>query len=156
MQKPEIQYVGQFYVHGSAAKKVAVKPQKEEKEYSIPLHRFEKIRKVYVDPVAIAGIVLAMVFLVCMVAGTLQMQNAWQELNTAKQYLHHVENIHTERLATYHSGYNLKEVREAALQMGMIPVSEAVHMTVTVTMPEPEVEPTLWEEIVWFAKGLFA
>ena len=35
---------------------------------------YEKIRKVYVDPVAIAGIVLAMVFLVCMVAGTLQMQ----------------------------------------------------------------------------------
>jgi len=29
-------------------------------------------------------------------------------------------------------------------------------MSLTVTMPEPEAEPTLWDDIVWFAKGLFA
>ena len=155
-EKPEIQYIGQFYVYGSEAKKVAPKPVKESKEYAIPLHRFEKIRKIYVDPLAIISLLSAMVLLTAMVVGVLQLQTAWKELDTANRYLQQVENIHTERLVNYHSGYNLKDIREAALNMGLVPISEVTTMSLTVTMPEPEAEPTLWDDIVWFAKGLFA
>lgn len=155
-EKTRIEYIGQYYIHGSEAPKVAPKPQKESKEYSIPLHRFEKVQKIYVDPLAIAGLVLSMVLLASMVFGVMQLQNAWTELENAQQYLRHVENVHTERLLTYHSSYDLRQVRDTALAMGMIPAAQATTMDLTVTMPQPEEEPTMWEDILWFARGLFA
>ena len=62
-RKPEIQYVGQFYVYGSEAVKAAprFRPQ-----FSLPKPRLEleKIEKIYVDPVALIGLVVAAVMLI--------------------------------------------------------------------------------------------
>lgn len=158
--KPEIQYIGQFYVHGSEAKAVEVKQDQEKKkqksEYELPLHRFEKVQKISVDPLAICSIVLAAVLMVCMVAGTLQIQSAWEELDAANRYVYNLEAIHRQRVLEYRTSYDLEEVRAAAENMGLIPVAEAKTMELTVTIPEPEVKPTLWEDIVWFMEGLFA
>ena len=38
--------------------------------------------------------------------------------------------------------------------MGMIPVEEARVMTVPVTMPQPKAEPTAWDNLKWFLRGL--
>jgi len=40
--------------------------------------------------------------------------------------------------------------------MGMVPKSELETMTVSVTVPEPEVELTRMEEVKRFLEGLFA
>ena len=52
-RKPEIQYVGQFYVQGSAAPQIGEKQKK--KKATLPRLRREKLQKVYVDPVALCG-----------------------------------------------------------------------------------------------------
>ena len=156
--KPEIQYIGQFYLHGSEAKAVAVKqePEKKQSEYKLPLHRFEKVQKIHVDPLAICSILRAAVLLVGMVAGTLQIQSAWQDLEAANRYVYNLETIHRQKLSEYRASFDPEEVRATAVTMGMIPVAEAKTMGITVTIPEPAAEPTLWEDIAWFLEGLFA
>ena len=52
--------------------------------------------------------------------------------------------------------YNLDDIREKALALGMIPVEEAQVITISPVIPQPEPEPSWWENISWFMKGLFA
>ena len=155
-QKPEIQYIGQFYIHGSEAKKLAQKKEQKKARTQLPQHRFERARKVYVDPLAIASLCLAAVLLVTMVLGTLSLQTAWQELDIARQHVYELQSKNVALTAQYRSGYDLEEVRSAALALGMIPVEEAQVMKIQVTVPVQQPEPTFLENIVWFLEGLFA
>ena len=155
-QKPEIQYVGQFYVHGSEAKKLAQKTEQKKAKTELPKHRFERVRKIHVDVLAVSSLIVAVVLMITMVAGTLAMQTAWQELDTARQYVYELENRNAVLTAQYRSGYDLEEVRSAAVALGMIPVEEAQVMKLQVTVPRIQPEPTLMEEIRWFLEGLFA
>ena len=155
-QKPEIQYVGQFYVHGSEAKKLARKTEQKKAKTELPLHRFERIRKVHVDVLAISSILIAAVLMVTMVMGTLSLQSSWQELRIAQEYVYELESANATLAAQYRSGYDLDEVRSAAIALGMIPAEEAQVVSLRVTVPEVQPEPTLLEDIVWFLEGLFA
>ena len=154
--KPEIQYIGQFYIHGSEAKAPKIQQEPKKSHYELPLHRFEKVQKVHVDPLAICSLALAIVMLVCLVSATLQMQSAWQTLDTANQYVYELEAVNRQRMQQYRSSYTLDEIRAAAATMGLIPVAEAKTLAISVTVPEPEQEPTMWDDIVWFMEGLFA
>ena len=155
-QKPEIQYVGQFYVHGSEAKKLAKQTEKKQAKTQLPLHRFERVRKVHVDPLAIGSIVLAAVLLVTIVMGTLQLQTAWQELETARQYVYELQDTNRTLTCEYRSGFNTEEIRSAALALGMVPAEEAQVMKIDVTVPETQPERTWQDDLVWFLEGLFA
>ena len=155
-QKPEIQYIGQFYVHGSEAKKLAQKNEQKKAKTELPQHRFERVRKVYVDPLAIGSILIAAVLLVTMVTGALSLQTAWQDLGIAQQYVYELEIRNSVLSAQYRAGYDLEEVRSAALALGMIPVEEAQTMQLRVTVPAQEPETSRVDELVWFMEGLFA
>ena len=71
IQKPKIQYVGQFYVHGSEAQVLERKNERRRAKTKLPMARIERIEMIYVDPVALAGILVAFVMLFTMVAGVL-------------------------------------------------------------------------------------
>lgn len=155
-QKPEIQYIGQFYVHGSEAKELARKNEQKKAKTELPLHRFERVRKVHVDVLAISSILMAAVLMITMVAGVQSLQTAWQELHVAQEYVYELEGRNATLAAAYRSGYNLEEIRSAATALGMIPAAEAQVMSLKVTVPEIQPEPTLLDDIVWFLEGLFA
>ena len=155
-QKPEIQYVGQFYIHGSEAKKLAQKKEQKKAKTQLPQHRFERVRKVYVDPLAIASLCIATVMLVTMVMGALSIQTAWEDLRIAQQRVYELQNDNVILTSQYRAGYDLDEVRSAALALGMIPVEEAQVMNLHVTVPVQQPEPTFLEDLVWFLEGLFA
>ena len=44
-QKPKIQYVGQFYVHGSEARQLQLQEQKRQAKTKLPLARIQKIER---------------------------------------------------------------------------------------------------------------
>ena len=163
-QKPEIQYVGQFYVHGSEAKKLAQEEQlkkkqerrQEKAEYTLPMVRTYAIRKLYVDPLAICGLVLAVVMLVGMVAGTVGMQTAWQEMKQVSEVVAELEQEHARLLETYRSGYDLEEIRARALEMGMVSAEELPVISISVSIPQPDPGPSQWDNFLWFLQGLFA
>lgn len=155
-RKPEIQYVGQFYIHGSEAQVLAPKEEKKKAKTKLPLAYLERIEKVYVDPVALAGIAVAMFMLVVMVLGLLQLNQAWQDYDRMSNMLETLQTENVELEQQYRSGYDLTVVKAQALAIGMIPVSEAETLTVTVSVPEGAPVTTWWDDVVWFWNGLFA
>ena len=72
-EKPKIQYIGQFYVPGSEAQVLAPKKKKKKAKTKLPIAKQEQVKAIYIDPVALIGITVAVVMLAVMVVGALQL-----------------------------------------------------------------------------------
>ena len=155
-QKPKIQYVGQFYVHGSEARQVQLQEQKRQAKTKLPLAKIKAIEKIYVDPVALAGIAVAVLMLVTMVLGAIQLKRDWDQYEQAAAYVSELKKENARMNHLYRSSYDLEDIKTKAVSMGLVPKSELQTMAVTITIPEPEAEPTRMEEIKFFLEGLFA
>ena len=155
-QKPKIQYVGQFYIHGSEARQLQLQEEKRQAKTKLPLARIQRIEKVYVDPVALAGIAVAVVMLVTMVLGALRIQRDWEQYEQVSAYVSELKKENARKNHAYRLSYDLKDIESKALAMGLVPKSELQTATVVVTVPEPEPEMTRLDEIRFFLEGLFA
>jgi hypothetical protein len=121
-RKAAIQYIS-FYSEGSAARQVELKPAY--KQVKLPEPRRAKRKIVYVDPVAIAGIVVAVVMLVVMLAGVIQFSAAHNRQVELENYVLSLQQKNESLEETYHSGYDPEEIRSIAIARGMIPVEQA-------------------------------
>ena len=155
-QKPKIQYVGQFYIHGSEARQLELQEKKKRAKSKLPLERLRKVEVVYLDPVAIFGIVTALVMLTVMILGVLQIRDDWEEYRVMSNYVSRLNSENAQLQADYRSQYDLEDIRVKAQALGMVPKSELEVRTMYVTIPQPEPEMTWLEEIQWFLSGLFA
>ena len=155
-QKPKIQYVGQFYIHGSEARQLELQEKKKHAKSKLPLERLRKVEVIYLDPVAIFGIVTALVLLAVMTVGVLQIRDDWTDYQTMSNYVSRLNSENAELKADYRSQYDLEDIRVKAEALGMVPKSQLEVRTVYVTIPQPEPERTWLEEIQWFLSGLFA
>ena len=155
-QKPKIQYVGQFYIHGSEARQLQLQEQKRQAKTKLPLARIQKIEKIYVDPVALAGILVSVVMLVTMVLGAIQLKRDWDQYEQVSSYVSELKRENARKNHAYRLSYDLADIESKALAMGLVPRSELQTMTVNVTVPEKEPELTRMEEIRFFLEGLFA
>ena len=155
-QKPKIQYVGQFYVHGSEARQLQFQEQKRQAKTKLPHARIQKIEKVYVDPVALAGIAVAVVMLVTMVLGAIQLKRDWDQYEQMSSYVSELKKENARKNHAYRLSYDLADIETKALAMGLVPKSELETMTVSVTVPEKLPQMTRMEEIRFFLEGLFA
>ena len=155
-QKPKIQYVGQFYIHGSEARQLELQEKKKRAKSKLPLERLRKVEVVYLDPVAIFGIVTALVMLTVMILGVLQIRDDWEEYRVMSNYVSRLNSENAQLQADYRSQYDLEDIRVKAQALGMVPKSQLEVRTVYVTIPQPEPEMTWLEEIQWFLSGLFA
>ena len=155
-QKPKIQYVGQFYIHGSEARQLELQEKKKQAKGRLPLERLRKAEAIYLDPVAILGIVAALVLLAAMTLGSLQILEDWQEYRTMSSYVTWLNSEHAIKTAEYRTKYDLEDIRMKAQALGMVPREELEISHVYVTVPQPELEMTWWEEVQWFFEGLFA
>ena len=155
-QKPKIQYIGQFYVHGSEAKKLELLEQKKKARTKLPLARLQQIETIYVDPVALVAMAVAVVMLVVMLVGALQIHRDWQEYERVSDYTSYLNKRNAELTQEYHSKYDIEEVRTKAMALGLVPKAEVETMSVSVHIPEPEPEVRRIEEIKDFLEGLFA
>ena len=155
-QKPKIQYVGQFYVHGSEARQLQPQEEKRQAKTRLPLARIQKIEKVYVDPVALLGIAVAVVMLVTMVLGAVQLKRDWDQYERVSAYVSELKRENASLNHAYRLSYDLEDIKSKALAMGMVPKSELQTMAVTVSVPKAQPEMTRMEEIRFFLEGLFA
>ena len=155
-QKPKIQYVGQFYVHGSEARQLQLQEEKRQARNSLPLAKIQTIEKIYVDPVALAGIVVAVVMLVTMVLGAVQLKRDWEQYERTAAYVSDLKKENARLNHAYHLSYDLEDIKAKALAMGLVPKSELETVAITVTVPEREPVLTRRDEIRLFLEGLFA
>ena len=152
-QKPVIQYVGQFYVYGSEVK---VKKKSEPRRPMLPSVKAARERKVYIDPMAVGGIALAVCILVALVVGGIRLSACMTGYNAAEATLSELKRENARLEHAYRTSLNLESVKTRAEELGMIPQSEAARASIRVTVPEHKGEISAWENFVWFLSGLLA
>ncbi|MBR4291011.1 MAG: hypothetical protein IKT52_10320 [Oscillospiraceae bacterium] len=158
VQKPDIQYVTQFYSYGSEAKILELKPRQktEKKKFVLPKALPQQKIQLRIDPVALAAIAVAVVMVVLMAVGVSSYLDACAEYEVMTDYVISLQNFNVEKQQEYVKLYDLNDIKDKALALGMIPIEEAQIVTFSPVLPEPEPETPWWENISWFLKGLFA
>ena len=155
-RKPDIQYV-RFYTDGSAARQL--EPVAPKKKTTLPKVKRQKRKVIYVDPLAIGGIVISVVLLLMMAVGSVQLHDAQQQMHTMESDLSTLTKANAELWESYEAGYNLELIKKSALAIGMIPAEDVQQITISVPVPQQQVQMTqqsFWEKITVFFEGLFA
>ncbi len=153
--QPDIQYVS-FYMDGTAAKKLERKPQPKVQAPK-PRYRKAKRKVVALEPVALLGILVAVVMLVSMISGVTEYQQCIQKQQQMQQYIERLQQENLQLQETYEAGYDLENIREIALAVGMVPAESVENITIDVQVPEQEErEMSFWEAATTFLAGLFA
>lgn len=155
-QKPKIQYVGQFYIHGSEARQLEQEAKRKQARSKLPLERLRSVREISLDPVAIGGIFVSLVLLAVMIVGALQLKTDWANYRIMDSYVSRLSSQNAELVEEYRSQYDLEDIRSKAQALGMVPREDLETRSVYVTVPQPEPGPTWWENLLWFLEGLFA
>lgn len=133
MAQIKAQYI-QYYTAGSAARKLApviplttpVQPRTKQK-----LKRL----KIYVDPVALFGTVVAVSMLISMLVGWSALQTQQKKVATMVAYVETLR-LENESLRTQYEGKcDLAEIEEAALALGMVPKEEVAHTMIQLELP---------------------
>ena len=155
-QKPKIQYVGQFYIHGSEARQLEQEAKRKQAKSKLPLERLRSVREINLDPVAIGGILVSLMLLAVMIVGALQLKTDWANYRVMDSYVSRLSSQNAKLTEEYRSQYDLDDIRSKAEALGMVPREELQTRSVYVTVPQPEPEPTWWENLQWFLEGLFA
>ncbi len=156
VQKPDIQYVTQFYSYGSEAKVLELKPAPKKKKFTLPKAIPQQKICIRVDPVAWAGIFIAVVMIVLMAVSVSSYLDVCADYEAMTEHVISLQNFNVEKQREYVTLYDLDDIQEKAVALGMIPIAEAQVITINPVLPEEEPEVLWWENISWFMKGLFA
>ena len=153
-QKPEIQYVGQFYVFGSEAPKQQTKPKKP--KVRLPELHLERFQKIYINPVALCGVVVALVLLGFLISGAFHLRDTRAAYDQIKTQLTDLKRENAQLYHTYHTSYDLEDIRVQAEKIGMVDGEEAERFTVFFSVPQEEKQYTAWDDFLWLLSGLFS
>lgn len=155
VQRVDVQYID-FYTQGSAARKI--QPAVKTQTGTLPQIKKRKIQRIYVDPVAALGTVVAICMLVMMMVGISQLRSEQQKTAEMAAYVEQLQAKNTALQAQYEEECDLEAVEKTALALGMIPQPQAAHTTIQVELPaaENDTQVTLWQRIGTFLTGLFA
>ena len=156
VRKPDIQYIDKFYVHGSEAKVLELKTQKKKTKTVLPKFYPNKETVVRIDALSMCAIAVALSMVVLMVVGCFQLKASYERYEVMNDYVISLQNENVKLSEKYYAGFDPVDIGWKAHALGMIPMEEAQTMTISVTIPEEEPTPTLWEDMVWFLKGLLA
>ncbi len=130
----QVQYI-QFYTDGSAARKLEVAAPVRPKKTPVKARR-PKRRVIYIDPVALLGIKVAFTILLSMLVGVFRLTDARAQTQRLENQVYQLQQEQVELQAAYENGYDLEQVEQAALEMGLIPVDQAQRITITAEAPE--------------------
>ena len=156
VRKPDIQYVDKFYVHGSEARVLELKPNKKKAKTVLPEAAPVKEKVISIDLLSLSAIAVAVTMIVLMVVGCFQLKAAFDRRVAMSHYVISLQNENLDLNKDYYNGFDPADIEQKALALGMIPMEDAKTLTMTVTIPEEVPAPTMWENFTWFMKGLLA
>jgi len=154
-QRVDIQYV-QFYTSDSTAKRVA--PAIPVHTGALPRVNKRRVRRVYIDPVAILGSAVAVCMLVMMLVGLSDLRAEQAKTAEMAAYVAQLQDENATLQARFEAECDLEKIEETALALGMVPREEVEHIAIEVELPPVEEEKpvSLWQRIGTFLAGLFA
>ena len=153
--KPDIMYVS-YYTAGSAAYDVERKPAKPK---AAPVHKQRRAKKkvITVDPIAVCGLLVAVVMFFMLIAGVQDYQDSLEQAQRMSMYVEQLKNENAALQNTYDNSYDADAVFEMATAIGMIPKEDVEHIQIQVNIPQQEeVQLSFWENVSLFLTGLFA
>ena len=150
-----VQYI-QFYTDGSAARKAA--PVVPLQTAALPNVKKRKKIIIRVDPVAVLGIVVAVLMLCLMIGGITELRAAQEQTAAMEQYVSELQQENKSLQAEYSAGYDIEEVERMARAIGMVPAEQVTKVPVRLSAPpQPQTESLgFWDSITTFLAGLFA
>ncbi len=156
-RQPDIQYV-QFYTAGSAARKLETPERTPKNGAKLPKvrKRVDQRKVIRIHPMSVCAVCVAAVMLVVMAIGMLQYGQISQQADEMEQYAKQLSAENAQLRANYRAGYDLKDVEQKALDMGLVPENQLQHVTVKVQVPPVEQELTAWQEFWRSVTELFA
>ena len=133
MAQIKAQYV-QYYTPGTAAQKLA--PVIPLRAPALPRRKVRQKRiKIYLDPVALFGTVVAVSMMISVLVGFSSLQTEQKKAATMVEYVETLR-IENESLRTQYEGKcDLAEIEEAALALGMVPKEEVTHTVIHLELP---------------------
>lgn len=152
-RKADVQYI-RYYTDGSAARQLEQKPQR--KKRPLPKIKQQPQQILYIQPMAMVGMLLSVVMLVMMVVGSVELYQAKNQKQAMEKYVLSLTRENAADRAEYEESLDLETIEKSALAIGMIPQEQAKQITISVPMPEAEEEPGFWEKTILFLEGLFA
>ena len=155
-QKPKIQYIGQFYIHGSEARALQLEEERKQAKARRPLARWQQVELIYVDPVAVLSILVSVIMLATMLTGALALKEDWAAYEQMEAYVSYLNRENAKLEQEYRSGYDLEDIRSKALALGLVPRDQLENRTVTVTVPVREPEPSRVDRIRQYFEDMFA
>ena len=156
-RQPDIQYV-RFYTDGSAARKIELQPEKKKKQVSLPQRprvRRQKRMVIHVDPISVLAMLVAGVMLITMVVGMLRLGSINSEAEVMEDYVSDLQAQNNALQEKYESGFDLRDVEQKVLEMGLVPIEQVEHITIELPRTVEEAEPTFWENVGAFFSELF-
>lgn len=154
-RKPDVQYI-RYYTDGNAAKQIQFKLHKSKHALAKAPRQHKQVKTLYMDPLALGGIVISIVMLVLMIVGTVELFSIRQQADQMENYVTALYVQNMELKSDYESGYDLEEIESVANALGLVPMDEN---TVTVSIPEHGTivkNNTLWHRVSLFFADLFA
>lgn len=152
-RQPDVRYI-RLYTDGSAARKMEVAAPVKTAKRNRP--RKQKRILVFVDPVAILGILTAVVMLIVMFTSMHMLKQARYETAQMEQYVASLQEENKLLQEEFEAGYDLETVEQTALALGMVPADQVEHIYISVEVPQETVQPDAWDQIYTFLAGLFA
>ena len=152
-QQLGVQYV-RYYTDSSVARKIA--PSVFRKAQSLPNIPKKKRRVVlHIDPIAIAGILMAGIMLILMTVGMVELNHAKTEAAEMEAYVQTLRQENETLQTTFDAGYDRSQVEHMAKALGMVPGEQAQRISIHVPVTQ-ERENGFWENVTTFLSGLFA
>lgn len=154
VQRVDIQYV-RFYTQGSAAKKVA--PAISVHTGALPQIKKRKAQRIFVDPVALLSIAVAVSMLVMILVGLSSLRVQQEKTAAMIAYVEQLRQENEALHARYEEECDLEKIEETARALGMIPRAEASRTAISVELPPVQEKPvSMLQKIGTFLTGLFA
>jgi len=133
MAQTNVQYV-QYYTSGSVARKLA--PVIPLSTPVLPRAKVQQKRlKIYLDPVALFGTVVAIAMLISMLVGWSALQTEQEKTATMVEYVETLRVENESLRSQYAEKCDLAEIEEAALALGMVPKEEVAHTLIQLELP---------------------
>lgn len=153
-RKPDVQYI-RYITDGSSAR--VVQPARPKPRTRLPKLkiRLPESPVIKLDPLALAGILVSVIMAVLLVVNCVQLSAIQQEANVLDDYVDYLETENARLTDLYNKGYDLTDIREKALALGLVPVDQVEKITVNVPAPEQTTGPAEEQGVLTFLAGLF-
>ena len=153
-RQPDIQYIN-AYVSGTTAYKVE-QPKLKKPRVRLPKPKKQTAYVIPVDLVAVVGAAVALLMMVCLIVGGLQLAMARSDTRILENHVASLRESNELLRQTYSESYDLEEIRQIATAMGMVPVSQVPSLEIEVQLPQQEEPVSPWKSFWTFVAEMFA